>query len=176
MKPIAKPTQAALAAAMGINPSLVTRYRKRGMPVDSVSEAVAWRDANVRVRISVESLAERVSEALQGETAAKQAAGLLNAAGQLLEAGGDISPMVPSLRQAMANVPPSQRERVPAPFSVLDVLTDDVKRVLDRGDPQGQLEGVLYEVDAKRWPGGIDMGAFWYAAAAGEVRVRRPSG
>ena len=171
MKTIAKPTQAALAAAMGITPPLVTRYRKRGMPVDSVSEAVAWRDANIRVRISVNSPAERISDAIQGESAARKAAGLLNAAGELLEAGGDISPMVPSLRQAMAHVPPSQRERVPLPVGVMDVLTDDVSQVFERGDPQGQIKGDLYEVDAKHWQD-IDMGAFWYGVAAGEIRLK----
>ena len=167
MKTIAKPTQAALAAAMGITPPLVTRYRKRGMPVDSVSEAVAWRDANIRVRISVNSPAERISAAIQGESAARKAAALLNAAGELLEAGGDISPMVPSLRQAMASVPPSQRERVLLPVSVMDVLTDDVYQLFERGDPHGQIIGSLYEVDAKQGQE-IDMGAFWYAVASGE--------
>lgn len=171
MKTIAKPTQAALAAAMGITPPLVTRYRKRGMPVDSVSEAVAWRDANVRVRISVNSPAERISDAIQGEAAARKAAGLLNAAGELLEAGGDISPMVPSLRQAMARVPPSQRERVLLPVSVMDELTADVHQVFERGDPHGQIKGALYEVDAKHGQE-IDMGAFWYAVAAGEIRLK----
>lgn len=174
MEPIAKNTQAGIAAALGIDPSLVSRYRKRGMPVHSVSAAVAWRDENVRVRVSVDSPVDRVSEALRGEEAASHAANLLLAAGELMEAGGSIAPMVPSLRQAMARVPPGrQRERVLAPFRVLDVLTDDVARVMEQGDPSGQLVGALYGVDPMR---PIDMGAFWYAVAAGEIRLRRTTG
>lgn len=143
------------------------------MPVHSVSEAVAWRDANVRVRVSHDSPADRVSDALRAEEAARHAAGLLQAAGELLEAGGSIAPMVPSLRQAMASVPIGQRDRVLAPFSVLDVLTGEVARVVERGDPHGQIVGVLCGAGTVKRGQQIDMGAFWYAVAAGEIRLRQ---
>lgn len=46
----AVPTQQDLARALGVDPALVTRYKARGMPVDSIEAASAWRLANVRVR------------------------------------------------------------------------------------------------------------------------------
>lgn len=46
------PTQQELAQALGVDPALVTRYKGRGMPVDSIEAAAAWRQANVRVRAS----------------------------------------------------------------------------------------------------------------------------
>ena len=44
------PAQTDLAAALGVDPALVTRYKARGMPVDSVEAAAAWKLANVRAR------------------------------------------------------------------------------------------------------------------------------
>lgn len=41
-------TRTELAAGLGIDPALVTRYRGRGMPVDAVEAARAWMAANVR--------------------------------------------------------------------------------------------------------------------------------
>lgn len=45
-------TQAALARALGLSPAVVSRLRRRGMPVDSVEAAQAWRAANVRPRMA----------------------------------------------------------------------------------------------------------------------------
>lgn len=46
------PTQKQLAHALGIDPALVTQYKRQGMPIDSVASAAAWREANVRPRIN----------------------------------------------------------------------------------------------------------------------------
>ena len=43
--------QAELAQALGIHPSVVTRDKARGMPVDSLQAAQDWRRLNVRPRI-----------------------------------------------------------------------------------------------------------------------------
>lgn len=45
------PSQAELAAALGVDPALVTRYKRRGMPVDSIAAAQAWKAENVRARV-----------------------------------------------------------------------------------------------------------------------------
>jgi hypothetical protein len=170
MKAIGKPTQAALAASLGIDPALVTRYKRRGMPVNSVAEAVRWRDTNIRARVGETTNLEGVSAAFHGEEVARTASTMLQAAGELLQSGGDVSALVSSLRQALAAVPPSWRDQVLAPFNVLDVLTLDVARAMDQGDPGVRICGVLYQ--ARQANGEeIDMGAFWYAAAAGEVLV-----
>jgi len=170
MKAIRKPTQAALAASLGIDPALVTRYKRRGMPVTSVAEAVRWRDANIRVRVGEATELEAVSGTVDGEELARSASSMLQTAGDLLQYGGDASALVPSLRRALAAVPPSWRVSVLAPPNILDTLTADVARAMDRGDPDGLLFGELYQDNPVK--GEVDMGAFWYAAAAGEVLVR----
>ena len=48
---MAAPLQTELAAALGVDPALVTRYKLRGMPTDSIQAAVAWKAANVRARV-----------------------------------------------------------------------------------------------------------------------------
>lgn len=45
------PSQAQLADALGVDPALVTRYKRRGMPVDSIAGAQAWKAENVRARV-----------------------------------------------------------------------------------------------------------------------------
>ena len=67
------------------------------------------------------------------------------------------------------------RARVVAPFNVLDVLTVEVRRIMDQGDPQGRIRGTLYQGKPTKGEE-VDMGAFWYAVAAGEISVRMPTG
>ena len=45
------PLHTELAAALGVDPALVTRYKARGMPTDDIAAAVAWKAANVRARV-----------------------------------------------------------------------------------------------------------------------------
>lgn len=45
------PSRDSLAEALGVAPTLVSRYRKRGMPIDSIEAAKTWKAANVRVRV-----------------------------------------------------------------------------------------------------------------------------
>lgn len=170
MKAIVKPTQAALAASLGIDPALVTRYKRRGMPVNSVADAVRWRDTNIRVRVGEATELEVGSHMVDGEELACNASSMLQAAGDLLQFGGDASALVPPLRRAMAAVPPSWRDRVLAPPNILNALTADVARAMDLGDPDELLCGVLYQDNPVK--GEVDMGAFWYAAAAGEVHLK----
>lgn len=42
-------SQAAIAAALSISPSAVTKQKKRGMPVDSIEAARGWREQNLNV-------------------------------------------------------------------------------------------------------------------------------
>ena len=175
MKAIKKPTQTAIAKALGVDPAIVSRDKRRGMPVHSIEAALEWRDANLRVRWNPDADASAVERSVQGERAAERAGAMLQAAGELLQTGGDIAPMVPALRQCMAAVPFAQRSRVLFPFDVMDHLTADVGTVMDQGDPDGLIYGALY---AGKGEDGepVNMGAFWYAVAAGEIRVRRPTG
>lgn len=174
MKTIKKPTQATLADALGIDPAMVTRYKRRGMPVNSIEAAKAWRDSNVRIRVNPQNSPEELQRAMRGEQAARRAGSLLQAAGALLGNGGDISSMIETLRRAMLEVPADQRPLVLFPGDVMDVLTEDVARVLERGDPLGLIYGTMPPSHVGRSAAeDLDMGAFWYAVAAGEVYVKR---
>lgn len=175
MKAIEKPSQTALAAALGIGPAMVSRYKVKGMPLHSIEAAQAWRDANVRVRLTPEADSSSTGKALEGEQAAARAGALLQAAAELLETGGDVWPMAATVRQAMAAVPPEQRSRVLFPVSIMDWLTEDVARQVKQGDPAGLLYGTLHLGRPARGDR-VDMGAFWYAVAAGEILVRHPNG
>ena len=45
--------QAELAQALGVHPSVITRDKARGMPVDNLQAAMDWRRMNVRPRIKM---------------------------------------------------------------------------------------------------------------------------
>lgn len=172
MKAMKKPTHAALAAALGIDPALVTRYRRRGMPVHSIEAAQQWRDVNVRVRFTPERDLEAVERAISGEKAVKRVIALHEAAGKLLDSGGDVYPLLSTISQAMAEVPPSQRDRVVVVVEVMDLLTADVLRVHRKGGDVFELtEGDFYPC-GDDGSGNAIAGAFWYSVAAGEVRMK----
>lgn len=176
MEAIKKPTQAALAAALAINPALVTRYKRRGMPVHSIEAAQQWRDDNLRVRYTPERDHEAVERAINGEKAVKRVNALHQAAGELLDKRGELHSLLPMISQAMAEVPPSQRHRVQVSAGVMDLLAADVLRVHHQGgDVIEATEGHFYPCDLE---GGDDaiMGAFWYSVAAGEMWLKRPKG
>lgn len=175
MKAIEKPSQTAIAAALGIDPAMVSRYKTKGMPLHSIEAAQAWRAANVRVRVNPATDAGTTGEALAGEQAAARAGALLQAAGELLDHGGDVAAMVAAIREAMVAVPREQRDRVLFPPNIMDWLTEDVARVVKSGDPAGLLYGNLGQIRRTRGEA-VDMGAFWYAVAAGEIRMKRPTG
>lgn len=63
------PTQQELAHALGVDPALVTRYKARGMPVDSIAAAAAWRQANVRVRANTRRVATTTAAGANDGTA-----------------------------------------------------------------------------------------------------------
>ena len=45
-----------LAHALGVDPSLITRYTERGMPTISVAAALDWKLKNVRPRVKVANI------------------------------------------------------------------------------------------------------------------------
>lgn len=165
------PTKTQLAEALGISRQEVHRYAKKGMPCESIEAARAWRMESVRVRISEpRSPAPTILVRLVRE--------LQEAAALLLDEGRRTAfdAMVPTLRQALRRVPDNHRERVKFVPQVFDALTDDVHRVLSVvriGNPDapeaGESSEALAGEDAER------MGAFWYAVAAGEIFVRKPT-
>lgn len=47
------PTLSVIAEALGISLGVASRYAKRGMPVESVSAAAAWKASTIRARVVV---------------------------------------------------------------------------------------------------------------------------
>jgi len=61
------PTQDAIAKGLGIDPILVTRYKRQGMPIDSLEAARAWRAANIRPRAVSGSPAKKTAASKRAE-------------------------------------------------------------------------------------------------------------
>ena len=65
---VVRPTQGEIARALEIDAALVTRYKARGMPVDSVEAARRWKADNVRAKVTAigqaETAAPRPADAL----------------------------------------------------------------------------------------------------------------
>lgn len=54
----AKLTQAALARALGVTAPAIVKWKRQGMPTDSIEAAQAWRAARVRPRVKPKPAAE----------------------------------------------------------------------------------------------------------------------
>lgn len=189
-------TQKKLADALGMNQSQVSRYARRGMPMD-VQGAQAWMRANIRLTMRAPQVRQQTTahtaapgEAVDPERALDDVALLGNAAELLLRAGQPLTALEPLLRDALCSVPQEHRDRIA--FSGTD---DEMVRLCgrmparrDRPDDavlfpiivwHALVEPVLRVVRAEQeklgWPVRLtddeaeEMGAFWYRVAAGEV-------
>lgn len=142
-----------LAAGLGISPAMVSKLKRRGMPVDSVEAAEKWRKRHLLstrtkgVRAGSERMpishghvstpgdGSRRPTAVDGRTAR-----LLRIVEELGVAALDsiqrdaFSDFAPVLRQAMAQVPPGAHDLYRLPIEVWDALTEAVP---DVSDPSG---------------------------------------
>ncbi|HMN55667.1 MAG TPA: hypothetical protein PKE15_00340 [Ottowia sp.] len=149
------PSQSDIAAALQIDKSLVTRYRKRGMPVDSIEAARAWKREHVRPRITIAPPPDASPPSAQRHAAQT----LADHAGELLAAGSDVAALVPSLRLALAAVSEHERADVGLSRELWDVLVERVLTLVpneDSGEPMSPADEEA-------------LGDFWYRVAAGEV-------
>lgn len=149
------PSQADIAAALRIDAALVTRYKKRGMPVDSIEAARAWKFSHVRPRIG----SAWPPEAAPPSAQLRAAQALADHAGELLADGGDVAALVPAIRQALAAVPEHERADVALSVPLWDVLVERVLKLVpdeDSGEPMSPADEEA-------------LGDFWYRAATGEV-------
>lgn len=150
------PSQSDIAAVLQIDKALVTRYRKRGMPVDSIEAARAWKFSHVRPRIG----SARPPEAAPPSAQLQAAQALADHAGELLADGGDVAALVPAIRQALAAVPEHERADVGMSVPLWSVLVERVRALVQEEAADG--EGMdAAEAD--------EVGTFWYRVAAGEV-------
>jgi len=157
-------TQEDIARALGVDAGTVSRDRRRGMPVDSVEAARAWRAQHIRPRMPRVPLAPPAQSPgpAQPSLACTAAQALAGHAGDLLERGESITALVPALRAALRAVPDAERPGLALPLGVFELLTRDVLALVQAESPGDA--GEVSDADAE-W-----LGAFWFAAAAGEVR------
>lgn len=174
-----KISAAEIGRALGLSRSSMSKYKKAGMPVHSLEAARAWREARIKEtahgmgfspmpRPKRPKLTQLQNES--GHEAISLANRLMMRAADALSAG-NLDRLVPDLRAALAAVPQSHRDHVLLCVQVMDVLTADVRAMMD--DPTLEREA-LHENEhdhpttskAKEM---AFMGDFWYQVAAGEV-------
>ena len=150
-----------LAAALQIDPGLVSRDRKRGMPVHSVEAARAWRAENVGLRY----------RPTRGAVLA--ASELLDAAALRLAAGGELGELEPRLRAALRGVPEHRRDDflADAHMIVIVALCRDALARVTPADP-AEREAERRRASAMTEAEAAEVGAFWYSVAAGEWVLR----
>lgn len=152
--PIA-PTQQQLAAALGVHASVVTRDKGRGMPVDSIEAARAWRLQHVRPRGS--DNAARNSAALLAELDS-----LWPLARAALEAG-KFEVIRPALQSALRAVPAEARPHVHVDLEVMTELCSGFIGLMREAAPDlAPARGRLSDAEADA------MARVWYCIAAGE--------
>ena len=190
------PTQQQLADELGINQSQVSRYARRGMPLD-VRGAKAWMRQNIRLTMNSPQsrrLASVQAEAVDADRALDGVELLGIAAEQLVRAGQPLDALTPLLQDALRAVPPEHRDRI-----VFRGTDDEMLRLYGRTgggavDPEdvpfpivvwhALLEPTLRIVKAEQEALGPpapltddeagEMADFWYGIAAGEFRVLPP--
>ncbi len=160
-----------LAIALGISAPMVTKLHQRGMPIDSVEAAQQWRRQHLdpgRVKPGTSTPRRRQADPVlpapvDAEQALQSAQWLMDTASERLRAGGDIGPLVQSMRLSLAAVPVEIRPRLLWCAEVAEVLTRHAHAVLDVPARGERTKAEMTEDEA------FDMGAFWYQIAAGEL-------
>lgn len=158
-----KESQAAIGRALGLSPASMTKLKQQGMPVDSVTNAKAWRDSNIRLTVHTTAPGRNAdTEPPTWSGAVEIARDWMNIAAAALASGQCIAAMVPRLRSVLASVPVRERGAVLVHPEVMDLLTADVAAVLavDMGSSD---DAVHMDEDEEKF-----MGNFWYEVAAGE--------
>ncbi|MDP2770485.1 MAG: hypothetical protein Q8O81_11700 [Giesbergeria sp.] len=160
-------SQNAIGRELGLSSANMTKLRKQGCPMDSVEAVRAW-------RLERQSIAQRKPEPRRATNPAvtqfAHAEACMQAAAAMLEVGASLDAFAPTLRAALAAVPPHARDRVQLNPGVMNVLLAPVLALIppresnplnDDGTP-AYVEGRMSDADAQ------ETGAFWYEVAAGE--------
>lgn len=178
-----------LAKQLDISAAMVSKLAKRGMPTHDVQAARRWRDRHLEparrkdARIDGQRNADwrgrrhrEAASAHDRAAAVARAESLAAAVRESMEAGQDPGPMLPELRAALRGVPHEARPQVAMDRGVWDALTVDVRRTLDRQEAEAADNGGADvggdasggEAEDMSDDEAAEVGAFWYAVAAGE--------
>ena len=103
------PSQNAIGRELGLSSSNMTKLRKQGCPMDSVASVRAW-------RLEHQNIAQRKPEPRRTATVHRDhlahAQACMRGAEALLAAGLPIDAFAPTLRAALAAVPPELRDAI----------------------------------------------------------------
>ena len=167
------PSMAEIGRALDLSRQAVHALHLRGMPVHSVEAAHAWRLAHLD---PARRKAGDFDRALWVRQRLALAESLMGAAGDALARGNEsaFAVLVPSLREAMREIPEPVRDRLLLDVAVMDRLVAPVAEVIDAcaAEDRAQVQaaglppGDLAQRDTAE--AAARMGAFWYSIAAGE--------
>ena len=163
------PSQNDIARAIGCAKSRVSVLKAQGMPVHSIEAAIAWRRTHLNPARTKPP--PRPPAPPAPAPAVLTAQTLMEAAGLVLDAGGDITPLIPGLRHALRAVPPGLRDDVDLHLGVMRVLLAPLLALIDSEkaaspDPEPPEE----DDEAK-----AEAGSWLYAFACGEVKINLPA-
>lgn len=149
-------SQADLAQALGLSESAVSKFKRQGMPIDSIDSARAWHARQVRPRVS-NNPARLYAKQLTAIQALWPVALVALRAGQL-------EAVRPALQQALRAVPDEARHLVRVDVEVMDALTADFGALLGASSASG--EGID-QAEPMSDSQAAAMGRAWYCVAAG---------
>ena len=164
------PTMAEIGRALGLSRQAVHTLSRRGMPVHSIEAAHAWRLAHL-------DPARRKAGDFDRELWIRQrlalAESLMGAAGDALARSNEsaFAVLVPSLREAMREIPEPARDRLLLDVAVMDRLVAPEREMIEACEAEDRVAAEAAGVPGPTVPGSEDlaaMGAFWYSRAAGE--------
>jgi len=166
-----KPTGRAIAEALGVTAARVSQLVRDGMPATSIEDACAWYRRRVNpVRAVGQRMARARRAAAAATLGASEGGGLLH---RLLpdadraRAEGRFSEVEHQTRAILSAVPEDERASVLVPRELAEALTAEVVALLagtESAAAGGALASPMTDADA------ANMGAFWFAVMAGEVR------
>lgn len=140
--------------------SNMTKLRKQGCPMDSVASVRAW-------RLERQNIAQRKPEPRRSAPATRDhlahARASMSGAAALLGAGLPLDVFAPTLRAALAAVPPELRDSVGLDLEVMRVLLAPVLALVP--DEEKGAGEKMTDDDAQA------VGEFLYSVAAGEWAI-----
>lgn len=162
-------SQTHLAEMLGISKATVSEHAKRGMPIDTLEAAQAWRRKHLDIARRKDV---RPTESPAGARLAARASALQSVAQTDLDGGRNIADLIPALRSSLAAVPFAERNRVELLEPVMRVL---LAHLLDQLPPRDSnpttscgapvyTDGAAMTNDEAQ-----EAGEFLYRVAAGEL-------
>ena len=152
------PSQNAIGRALGLSSPAMTKMKKQGCPMTSIEAVRAWREKHLN--IAMRKPEPRRTAPAQHEPLA-HAQACMRGAAALLVAGLPLDVFAPTLRAALAAVPPELRDAVGLDLEVMKTLLAPVLALIPE-EEKGTGEKMTNE-DAQ------DAGQFLYSVACGEI-------